>query len=146
MLELTETEYRKWHRDLLEILRKKYQISIGVGQKLVNMTIKYLFCLELGYRKRLFDNLNFTQCGFDVDIPIDSYVLDWAKNNSALDTEYNYLFKKNYCWNKISSYGDYLELQKIIKGKLRESIGKGQKNIFGYETLVWNNLKKRAKR
>ncbi len=142
MMPSSEDKYRKWHKKTIEGLKNNYSIGYGVGQKLVNMSLKYICFLELEYKTVLFDNLDFANISYDLDVPIDSYILNWIKYVSADCSDDTNLLSRVQNWNSISEYDDYEELQRVIKSKLNESKHLDYNNILERETQIWINLKK----
>jgi|GEM_PF-1908964 len=139
---LSEDKYRQWHKQTLEDLKNNYLIEYGIGQKLVNMSLKYICFLEIEYKIVLFDNLDFAIISRDLDVPIDSYILNWIKYVSADCSDDTNILSRVQNWNSITEYDDYEELQSVIKSKLKESRNLDYNNILERETAIWINLKK----
>lgn len=76
-----EKEFDKWHNDackaVLEVLQDYYtnnngtKVEYGKAQKIVNMTMKGLYCLKDADQK----DRHFEHC----HIPLDSFTLEWFK-------------------------------------------------------------------
>ena len=141
-LDLSEDSYREWHNKTLCFLEDNYNMSVGIGQKFVNMSIKYISFLELGYDIKLFDNLDFFNIDFDLDIPVDFNILAWTKCVSADNNDIVSLMPNVSNWSAISKYDDYSQLQIITKAKMRELYDNMHYTILECETMLWNNLKR----
>ena len=114
----SEKEFDKWHEQLCkkiidEYKKLKIQLSYGQAQKWVNMTIKYLYILEVeGYTfDSVFENLH---------IPIDNYVFDAVEKELGIKRPVD-------AWSKLDKK-EYLKYQEDIRGELRK------KNI---SPLIW---------
>lgn len=82
-----------------------FNINIGLIQKLVNMSIKYLYVMDSC------DLLDFPDYEFqinttDCDCPLDSIIL--GKLHEETGVKYN-------AWTKISDYNDYIGIQNDIE-------------------------------
>lgn len=111
-------DFDKWHEQLCkkiidEYKKSKIQLSYGQAQKWVNMTIKYLYILEVeGYTfDSVFENLH---------IPIDNYVFDAVEKELGIKRPVD-------AWSKFDKK-EYLKYQEDIRGELRK------KNI---SPLIW---------
>ncbi|WP_455520946.1 hypothetical protein [Parvimonas micra] len=111
-------DFDKWHEQLCkkiidEYKKSKIQLSYGQAQKWVNMTIKYLYILEVeGYTfDSVFENLH---------IPIDNYVFDAVEKELGIKRPVD-------AWSKLDKK-EYLKYQEDIRGELRK------KNI---SPLIW---------
>lgn len=79
-----QSEYDKWHHDMCNLFIEKIQgakikasETYGKAQKIVNMTIKTIYCLE-GARKKEEDGY-FDYC----HMPLDSITIEWFRNRLA---------------------------------------------------------------
>ena len=73
----------------------------GVFQKFINMSMKYLFCVN----DKLELKIDFMQC----DVPIDSFILDWCRQ--VLNDGEKI---KDVVWNNLN-INDYTSIQKMIR-------------------------------
>ena len=106
-------KYKKTDNDKKE----KIQLTYGQAQKWVNMTIKYLYILEVeGYS---FDNIIMW-----LHIPIDNYIFDAVEKELEIDRPVD-------AWSRWDKYEEYLKYQKDI----REEIPK--KSDIDTPPLLW---------
>lgn len=106
-------KYKKTDNDKKE----KIQLTYGQAQKWVNMTIKYLYILEVeGYS---FDNIIMW-----LHIPIDNYIFDAVEKELEIDRPVD-------AWSRWDKYEEYLKYQKDI----REEIAK--KSDIDTPPLLW---------
>lgn len=103
-------DFDKWHEQLCkkiidEYKKSKIQLSYGQAQKWVNMTIKYLYILEVeGYTfDSVFENLH---------IPIDNYVFDAVEKELGIKRPAD-------AWSKLDKK-EYLKYQEDIREELRK--------------------------
>lgn len=97
----------------MNIKNQKYNLAMVKHKKWVNMTIKYLYILEVeGYTfDSVFENLH---------IPIDNYVFDAVEKELGIKRPVD-------AWSKFDKK-EYLKYQEDIRGELRK------KNI---SPLIW---------
>lgn len=112
-----EVNYSKWHRDTCE--NSMYGMSVGLWQKLINMTFKYVYCVREHFSE--ISTFDFEQC----HIPLDSYILDWFGFND----------KK---WNKIADYDEYITIQRCIKEALKKQ---DINSLLEGDFIVWEQSK-----
>lgn len=104
-----QEEFDKWHFNLCCDIRKIYReknifLTFGQTQKWVNMTIKYLYMLELYSFEDIFRWLH---------IPLDHYVFDIARDILGID-------RPQIAWSKWDDYEkEYLAYQKKIREKVK---------------------------
>lgn len=115
----SEKEFDKWHEQLCkkiidEYKKSKIQLSYGQAQKWVNMTIKYLYILEV-------EGYTFDSVFENIHIPIDKYILEAANKELGID-------KPTTSWSGWNDSDDYCKYQKAIREELRK------KNI---SPLIW---------
>ncbi len=89
--------FSKWHLETCQAVIKKYEektikeFTYGNAQKLVNMTLKYLYLLsEIQVPSRNQAILKAIQMDSEfLNVPIDSYIIDalWRKAKETADTE-----------------------------------------------------------
>lgn len=85
----------------------------GVFQKFINMSMKYLFCVN----DKLNLKINFTQC----DVPIDSFILDWCRQIFKDGEQINL---KDVVWNNLN-----IEVYKKIQKGICDYVGEINKKI-----------------
>ena len=119
-----QDDFDAWHRGLCDKIikkskkiekykitkesnKKKIQLTYGQAQKWVNMTIKYLYILEVeGYT---FDSV------FEyLHIPVDKYIL------KGVEDELNIKRPTNDSWSRWDNYYEYLNYQNDIREELRK--------------------------
>ena len=71
-------EFDKWHRDACKMVESAFEKyydnwAYGKAQKIVNMTLKYVYCLDWAKDYREY----FEYC----HIPLDSFTLEWIQRN-----------------------------------------------------------------
>lgn len=137
-----------WHEEICTELIEKNKIecplTYGKAQKLVNMSLKYIYCLK-----------DFDSDVSNCHMAIDNYILSWISNHiyEQIGTTNRTKIKDNYhlsnCvtksqfnekikWSKLDK-GTYKALQEIIKRILQEE------NIsdppFIAEFYIWQEMK-----
>lgn len=146
--------FDNWHEEVCDELIRKNEddcplLTYGDFQKLVNMSLKYIYCLK-----------DFPKKDFKSDVsnwhmPIDSYILSWISNHiyeqigttNLTKIKDNYQLSKyetkskfdnNLKWSKLDK-DTYKALQEIIKRVLQEE------NIsdppFIAEFYIWQEMK-----
>ena len=103
-------DFDKWHEQLCkkiidEYKKSKIQLSYGQAQKWVNMTIKYLYILEV-------EGYTFDSIFEDLHIPIDNYVFDAVKKELGIKRPAD-------AWSKLDKK-EYLKYQEDIREELRK--------------------------
>lgn len=123
-------KFDEWHKELCKDIKKEYKdikedgkelFTYGNAQKWVNMSLKYMWLLEL-----LPQNISEK----DLHIPIDSYIIDalWWDNpdvilpikpNNSPDRKHNYAKPSEYVipWSKWDDDKTYNDLSDCLKGK-----------------------------
>lgn len=112
-----------WHKELSDsIIRiaKEYNglfdksITYGHTQKWINMSIKYMRLMGLLDEDRI----------KDVDIPIDSYIIEALKSNDVIFDAYDVkglgIETDIKTWSQIYIYEEYRGLQNMIKQECKE--------------------------
>lgn len=119
-----QDEFDIWHRRLCNnIIKKskkiekiketdegkeeKIQFTYGQAQKWLNMTIKYLYMLEV--KEYSFDNVIMW-----LHIPVDNFIF------KAVKEELNIKRPTKVSWSRWNNYDEYLEYQNDIRKKLKE--------------------------
>lgn len=131
-------DFRDWHNETIKGLKTNYQMDCGLAQKLVNMSIKYFYFIELGYAFLPFEG-KISEYQAEFDIPVDSYILKWILYNSLLD---KIIFEKKKdlsVWTKMADIKIYDILQERAKCLMRE-IYPGEPLLIA-ETKVWSKIK-----
>ena len=106
----SEKEFDKWHEQLCkkiidEYKKSKIQLSYGQAQKWVNMTIKYLYMLNI----HTFDNVFFF-----FHVPVDNYIFKAVKDELKIKKP----TKKS--WSRWDNYEEYLKYQNDIRKNLKK--------------------------
>lgn len=129
-----QDEFDIWHKGLCDnIIEKckkiekykkteegkeeKIQFTYGQAQKWVNMTIKYLYILEV-------EEYSFDSVFEYLHIPIDNYIFDAVEKELEIDRPVD-------AWSRWDKYEEYLKYQKDI----REEIPK--KSDIDTPPLLW---------
>lgn len=75
---VTAKAYDKWHEEagdiILNFLRTQYEdssVTYGKAQKVVNMTMKYLYCLKGAEQEQYKEKFQYCH------MPLDSFMLEW---------------------------------------------------------------------
>ncbi len=137
----SNNDYEAWHRETMDGLKDISSLfTYGLAQKLLNMSIKYFYFLEIGYKCNLFGENTFSDMQQDLDIPIDRFILYWTLYNSINDDEIIQIANSITPWNKMDDFWVYKILQKRIKSILREKYS-SISSVLISETLVWSNIR-----
>lgn len=106
-----------------ELLSGDKNINVGLIQKLVNMTVKYLYVLDsFGYLGYVGFNVTFSD---ECDCPLDSRILERISGK---------VNKKYTAWTKMNDIKEYEEVQSIIKDEVVKQSGK--RNLE-YDFYYW---------
>lgn len=152
----TET-FDEWHKKACNMLTTKNEdvnLKYGQAQKLVNMSLKYIYCLK--------DFEDF--CSVKLDdwhMTLDSYTLDWIANNiyeprkSLSDEKAKELYKElkdcipesktntNKKWKTVSNYSEFTNnikwnnLDKDSYYFLQNEVKKFLQSPFKEEFYIW---------
>ena len=98
-----------WRNELITQFQQSYTMTVGQAQKIINMTFKFLYCLE---DKPNEDDYKYCH------MPLDSYTLAWFRKilgNSKLDN-----FNCNTKWSNIDDDSLYNTIQDRIHKYLSE--------------------------
>ena len=75
-----QSDYDKWHWETCKEFKSDFNsitgitgIAFGKAQKIVNMSFKYLFCLQNAEDKKYAEKFEYCH------MPLDSYTLEWYK-------------------------------------------------------------------
>lgn len=135
------SRFQLWHKSTLERLAKDFfEANYGMAQKFLNMSIKYIYFLELAYGITLIDKLSFGVFKEDFDVPIDSFILKWLIYNSVEDQEFFERAEEITSWNKMKN-SIYPFVQKKAKELFKERYGECGSVLIA-ETLVWSGIKR----
>lgn len=155
-----DTSHKNLCNELRNIYKKgtngEYNLTYGIAQKWVNMTMKYIFILSA-----LIDNTGFSSNYADklpentMHIPLDSYMLEYiaqkngdkfavspcikipTKGENTSKTFYS--SEKSLAWSKYRNYEDeYMNVQK----KLREKLGNTCGFPLDWECKAWLEVAK----
>ena len=128
----SEENYSVWHKKCvekfvkdfnMEVLDKKYKpIAFGKGQKIVNMTMKYLSTCD--------NASNYEEHFIDCHMPLDSYILKWYYQNVSSDNP------KRNCWSHLT-FQEY----SVIQDNIRKYFEKSGKNPFVEEWEIWHKIR-----
>lgn len=117
-----QEKFDKWHEQLCKNIKVLYnkkgiEFTYGQAQKWVNMTIKYLYMLEVeGYT---FDSV------FEyLHIPIDKYIFEVVEKKLEIKRPVD-------AWSRWDKYEEYLKYQKDIRERIEKD-----KNI-DVSPLLW---------
>ena len=86
--------------------KEKIQFTYGQAQKWLNMTIKYLYMLEV--EEYSFDNVIKW-----LHIPIDNYIFDAVEKELEID-------RPTDTWSRWDNYDEYLKYQKDIRERIEK--------------------------
>lgn len=157
--DLSEKDFDEWHtntcENILKVLQEKYintdgtEVHYGKAQKILNMTLKYLMCMDGAekYEKKL----------HHCQMPLDSYTLEWIKRACKKYNEKNdkIIVSKMPSWS-VMDYGDGgsdIEKGKYTYNFFVKKIREFSKKNYGYseeeygkltplqaEFLIWPNI------
>lgn len=107
-----QKEFDAWHCDVCKMIKSFYlnegiEFTYGQAQKWLNMTIKYLYMLEV--KEYSFDNVIMW-----LHIPVDNFIF------KAVKEELNIKRLTKVSWSRWNNYDEYLEYQNDIRKKLKE--------------------------
>lgn len=111
-----QVTFDNWHYNVCSEIRTLYRnsnvhLTYGQAQKWVNMTIKYLYILEVYSFNDIFGFLH---------IPLDNYIFDISRDSLGIE-------RPHIAWSKWDDYeGQYLDYQIQIRNK-----------VVGCEPLRW---------
>lgn len=120
--ELPTKDYQEWHKktcgdiidtgissDMKAFYGAEITLTYGHAQKLVNMTMKYLYLLEALLEKK------FVSCDWSqLHVPIDGYIIEAFDSNSEEKTK-NILGTAT--WSNIEESKKYKDYQEALKAK-----------------------------
>lgn len=111
-----------------KILNKKEKFTIGQAQKLVNMTLKYLWLL------------NALPTGVKPEylhVPIDSYIIEIAYDNkNKFENTLGLEEKPKDSWSKLSEYEEYFKIQEAIRKAIKTN-ATNETIPIKWESLAW---------
>ena len=133
--------FDEWHNNTADGLWK-YKMNIGLAQKLINMTLKYFYFIEVKYECKPI-GISLEGIADKLHIPLDSYIINWLLYCSASDPDKI----KDICnsisvakWTKISDYSEYMFFQERARTLMKNSVSNKVPPIIA-ETIVWSNIK-----
>lgn len=118
--------FNEWHKNICKSIESKYNLEIGYSQHIINLTLKYLCCLQVSNDGLTLTNIDFNDCHFDITMP----------NVRELDNKYK-------CGIGISSltdiktYNEYVEIQNKIIATMRRVSTKS--TLIELECDIWND-------
>ena len=137
----SEQTFSKWHETICNTLTdRKFNVTYGIAQKWVNMTMKYLWLL---------DELPEGVKSEDLHIPIDRYIIDalWEYDCIELPIKKgnrSYLYKNpsDYVapWSEWNNYKSYNALQEQAKSVI---INKFNISPIEWESKAWIKVAKK---
>lgn len=96
----SQEEFDVLHEKLCNTWTKHFNDKLigayGKAQKIVNMTFKYLFCIDFGKKK-------YEKWFFFCHMTLDSYTLDWIRQNRFIFTENKVKVPKSLTWSKLEA-------------------------------------------
>lgn len=127
-------DFDGWHIKMCK--NTDYGMRVGVWQKFINMTFKYLYCI-----KEYFPEINFKYCHCPIDSVIAKKLRDKMKegeNNYELVDSIANSGKDN--WNNIN-YEKYLEFEEIVRIKIERIKSDTDMSKLAFDFLNWDNSK-----
>jgi len=103
------------------LFKPNHRFTIGLSQKWVNMTLKYLWILGV------ID-------GENLHVPIDSYIIKAATstdNNLCLGIDYNYQNNRKSSWSSWDDIDEYSNFQMRIRNEIA--------NRYPFSPIKWEN-------
>ena len=102
-------EFNSWHEKVCYLIIKKYEehgikLTYGQAQKWLNMTIKYLYMLQVYSFDRVINYLH---------IPVDKYILEVVEKELGIKRPVD-------AWSRWDNYKEYEDYQKAIREELRK--------------------------
>lgn len=152
-IQYEQTDFDKWHEGTCKcfldafnnaaIKHKVVKQEYGKAQKIVNMSLKYLYCIfKCNFNKEFDDNqtkFNMQVSPSVVDsvfkhchMPLDSYTLNWYYPLLECETQ------KKLTWSSLS-YADYKKIQDNIRNYLLKH--NQSQNVLQTEFIVWQQEK-----
>lgn len=116
--------FNDWHKNMCQSIESKYKLEIGYSQHIINLTLKYLCCLQVNNGLTL-TNIDFDDCHFDICMP----------NVRELNKKYNYGIGISSLTN-IKTYNDYVLMQNKINTTMKRVSPKS--TLIEFECNVWN--------
>lgn len=124
----SQDEFDAWHRRVSDMIKALYwdvgvKLTYGHAQKWINMTIKYLYMLEVDTFDATFEFLH---------IPLDNYVFDMARHSLGIT-------RPKVAWSKWDNYEEqYLQYQKMVRERIES--GTPLRWEFRYWLKVAHNI------
>lgn len=161
--------FNEWHKEIcdgfIEVFDNAAMVektdirgSFGRAQKVVNMTFKYLSCIDPSYG-HAHQYCHMTLDGYTLDWYAGE-CMDWCNGQHKDDENFVPLQKKDLPeWSKIDNYGQYLSIQKNIRDYLKtepcfsigiDKLGSNESYTlppipFDAEFIVWEGMVAKAK-
>lgn len=100
----SQAEFDQWHGEVCKEMKVLYAkqgivLTYGQAQKWLNMTIKYLYMLEVD---------SFEECFSYFHVPLDSYVFKLVKKQFGITEPAS-------AWSRLDDYDAYLTYQETIR-------------------------------
>lgn len=118
--------FDEWHKNMCQSIESKYKLEIGYSQHIINLTLKYLCCLQVSNSGLNLTNIDFDDCHFDICMP---NVRELKKNPFCYKSGLNSL-------TDIKTYNDYVEIQNKINTTMNRVSPKS--TLIEFECSVWN--------
>lgn len=138
-----QTDYDKWHNETCLAFQTEFKAQSGQGimygkaQKIVNMTMKYLLCMQ--------GSEEYIERFKDCHMPLDTYTLAWfcdtvvswyKKKEEAKTTRISITKIKNTSWSNLECGSNgvqysYLWMQKLIREYLENKDNVNYRNEKG---------------
>ena len=135
--------FDKWHKQTCEqfcdsfyqcALGDKYEgLHFGKGQKIVNMTFKYLYCFDDNNKD------SFVFC----HMPLDKYTLDWFFEKVCPEEKCHRIAWSNLDYGTVQTKGSYCWIQTKIKEYLEKQT-EYPNNPLEAEFYIWEDFKKKS--
>lgn len=116
--------FNDWHKNMCQSIESKYKLEIGYSQHIINLTLKYLCCLQVNIGLTL-TNIDFDDCHFDICMP----------NVRELNNKYKCGIAISSLTN-IKTYNDYVKIQNKINTTMKRVLPKS--TLIEFECNVWN--------
>ena len=96
-------DFDRWHDEVCK--KEGNGMRYGVWQKFINMSFKYLYCINDQLNKSL--GIDFAKC----HLPLDDNTLLWCRNNNITQVK---------AWNSIER-GEYLKIRDWVKAFIQKN-------------------------
>lgn len=130
----TDIEFNSWHKETCkyfcnELNENGYEAAYGQAQKIVNMALKYLYCLDGAEQYEYI----FKKC----HMPLDSFTLEWFKRTINTKSDENEKIKSE-TWSKMSEETYDKVCSKIFKELSDQNVL--PQNPLMAEFIIWPEI------